>query len=705
MEFKLKLADPMNCSLGVYLYQCRVKVIDNTSFPTDMYKELVTQRTEDDEDDATIIDKIESVGGFALFMEYWKMNYCVDGIAWRTQLQLFFDQLPNIYLYFKLTAMAYMLNDLFQDIGDPDVDSAEIASRERIARIIGVWYIVPMFVLQLWDILKIKLDTAGHSRVYLQKSLFRKFLNYSEKSRQAVDLSTIQIAIGTDAERIANGYMSILEGSKLVGKLAVILYFILNKNPDAIYTILIMPTLLAIFAGLRNQVLVRAEGESDAVETAVLSIVQDAQKNYRLVSNYNERPKMNDQFAKRASLLRVAATSPAYVKMNNNYFSKWLGPAATGIYIMFNASSVMTGSLKQGTFVATLSIFSEVSADFCEMYAHLMQINSIICTLRGITKLLNAPTDLKDWKFINRQRREATKEARDKVMAKRAQQDEPAAFLTDQIPLRFTNMGYSYPHGDWKLSPVNLEVPQGKLVAINGDHGHGRQTLLRLIGHELFPTEGQLFIPTHLRILHVSQEAYLLDSSVSTNLNFGCQEVDMPRVEWIMEQMRMNSLLDLMHAQETANSGCRHDSRLPSGSDDDDDTDDSSQQNCAPFCAEDEPHYLPEVSWLNKLTYTQRAKIHLARALLMNPEVMILQRPLLHFNTTEQRNFMQLLRWHVANRGLGLPAKSAPRRRPRTVFFSTEAAWQADFADVTLQTDLNEDGTHTFLTQVQQCST
>ena len=32
---------------------------------------------------------------------------------------------------------------------------------------------------------------------------------------------------------------------------------------------------------------------------------------------------------------------------------------------------------------------------------------------------------------------------------------------------------------------VNVQVPQGKLVAVNGPHGSGKATLLRLLGHAM----------------------------------------------------------------------------------------------------------------------------------------------------------------------------------------------------------------------------
>ena len=124
--------------------------------------------------------------------------------------------------------------------------------------------------------------------------------------------------------------------------------------------------------------------------------------------------------------------------------------------------------------------------------------------------------------MVNRRRRENTKRARDAVIQDQRNSAHP--FPTDFIPFHFQDVGFSFPSGKAVLKGVDLTVLQGSMVAIElgGDHGGGRQTFLRLIAHELFPSKGEIFIPTHLRILHVSQEPLILDGSMLQNLTFGC---------------------------------------------------------------------------------------------------------------------------------------------------------------------------------------
>merc|ERR1712151_371802 len=85
--------------------------------------------------------------------------------------------------------------------------------------------------------------------------------------------------------------------------------------------------------------------------------------------------------------------------------------------------------------------------------------------------------------------------------------------------------------------------------------------------------------------------------------------------------------------------------------------------------------------WHLKLSYTEQVKIHLARALIMNPEVMVLQRPLHHFDSDKQQEILDVIKDHRDNRGVGMDPSTRGQRRPRTVFYTSESEELAKRAD------------------------
>lgn len=471
-------------------------------------------------------------------------------------------------------------------------------------------------------------------------------------------------------------------------KLAVMLYFTFRHNTKAIGIVMIMPTLMAVFGYLRNDKLTEAIEKPEELDSDMLAFVSDTAKNYRLISNYQQRPKINMEFAKKSAAAAQAKIGPTDVVTNNDYFTRWLGPVFVGCYIIFEAKALLTGHLGHGTFVATLSIFSEISDSFSEGFQQVNKISSLAGPLNTMTEMLNRPTDLRAWKGLNRWRREQTKAARKEIFEKHTA-DANNPFLTDLIELQVKNVGFAYDTspGKWKLKNVNLSVNQGKLVAVHGGHGEGRQTFLSLLAHENFPTEGHIFIPTHLRILQVSQEAYIINQPVVDNLGLGVKL-------GTEEIQRMRVVLDRMDFKDadvlaTIAQSLRDHEDTAMDSDGSDASDGSAEKClssglCCAVCTHEaeELDTFKDGSFQKTLTYTDLVKLHIARALVMNPEVLVLQRPLFHFNPSESNKLLDLLQEHCKNRGVGLPPQNPPLRRPRTVILSVDSDEQAKRCDV-----------------------
>ncbi|CAJ1364823.1 unnamed protein product [Effrenium voratum] len=90
-------------------------------------------------------------------------------------------------------------------------------------------------------------------------------------------------------------------------------------------------------------------------------------------------------------------------------------------------------------------------------------------------------------------------------------------------------------------------------------------------------------------------------------------------------------------------------------------------------------------TWQQCLTSTERMQIHLARAFISNPHVLVLHKPLMRFYNEKLRlAVMGVIRDFVDNRGLSLPAanEQSAKRRARTVIMSAFHAIEIEGADV-----------------------
>merc|ERR1719482_1286766 len=112
---------------------------------------------------------------------------------------------------------------------------------------------------------------------------------------------------------------------------------------------------------------------------------------------------------------------------------------------------------------------------------------------------------------------------------------------------------YSHPGRSALFENLNFSLKQGSICAILAEQGCGRRSMLELIAHKMFPDKGTLFVPSHLRVLYVSNDSVLLNLSLWQNLTFGNSKGNNPfRVENILKAMKMEEALELCNKDLTA---------------------------------------------------------------------------------------------------------------------------------------------------------
>jgi len=779
LEFKVALEDPEGCILVPDGSICRVKIIDDDKFPSNRYREELEEVSE---------ESIENINQWGLFAEYVSLNVSQPGMRWRTYVSIVCDQLHNLYLFFLLTARTYLVNVVFDQDSNDDTSSkivtlwrgSESALQVRIdaARLVAVMYVLPMLILHIWDYMKLKIDIEGHSRVFLQKAIFRKYLNYSEASRQAVRVSHMQVALLSNTTDLAKAYVSVLEMVKMIGKLVLLMIFMLTQDPDSAWVLVVMPGLMLVWGICRSRALSEASDYAGPLKKILIDLTTEVCAKYRLIADYAQRPQMNDLFQRRADELRRSEIPESQVELNNNYFPKWLGPIFSGAYIAWASEYVLTKEMSLGVFLATLSVFSEVSGDFSSLYERVMEVNTRLDALKTLTIYFNMETEVLLCKTMNRKRRQATKDAWAAALKNAPPAPEMGLLRSDLIPIRLENLCFSFPPGIhnlgrhvFELKNVNLSVAQGQLVAVVGPHGSGKGTFMRLLAQTIFPTSGAILLPMHLRVLFVGQLPVLFDRSIWYNLVFGRPDFnDIRLLETMLQELEMDTVLQLMGPELDARIEARrttkrltsadlkslrdwkargslegspassrrfsgspdrrqsgaarvlvesvgtrgsrasptHDTHLRGkysrlgGSEDDDDNDDASSntddeeseemESFMKMCwggagSEEDIEIDEDHSWQDMLSFTEQVKLCLIRAMLMNPEVLVLHRPFHNYDIYTQKKVLDVLLKHKENRGLGLPKADWANRRPRTIFFTPESMEQAKAADVIWQID------------------
>lgn len=122
----------------------------------------------------------------------------------------------------------------------------------------------------------------------------------------------------------------------------------------------------------------------------------------------------------------------------------------------------------------------------------------------------------------------------------------------------FDNVSFMYPDGnEWVLEDFNLHVPRGTTVAIVGETGAGKSTLVNLVCRFYDPTKGRVLIDgrdakersqlwLHSSLGYVLQTPHLFSGSVAENLRYGNPNATEAEMEDALRQIDAWKIVERM---------------------------------------------------------------------------------------------------------------------------------------------------------------
>jgi ABC-type multidrug transport system fused ATPase/permease subunit len=378
-----------------------------------------------------------------------------------------------------------------------------------------------------------------------------------------------------------------------------------------------------------------------------LTHVEDTTNNYRLVADYYRRPLAVEIINGHIDSLNEKMKRVDAVRTNNKAFPLWLGLVVTSGWMVIGGVAVIRKEVELGTFIVVLAMFRTAAQDISHLYESFLTMQETFPALWRVVKFMNYPEDVRKRMEADTADSFPTPELHSVLTWSEGKGVPPgerrSLVIEDDIPieLRRVNFQYAGTHRP-VFRDVTFAIRQGSLVGVVGAACTGKATLLQILGEVLVPS-GAVFVPSHLRILHVSVDVQMFDASVAENLFFGIRPTkgrarDLPHDQlgrgWkILEQLRAPEQLIKLAYDLNREDG-------------------------------------EEVA---KLSRSDKKLLHIARALIYNPEILIVHSPTSYLDQEHQHVIIDVLRAFVDERGLELPEKTRHRRRPRTCVFSTGA--------------------------------
>ena len=388
-----------------------------------------------------------------------------------------------------------------------------------------------------------------------------------------------------DVAEVENSIMSSLD-MLFKNPVLIIAYFstlIVISWQLTLFTLVFVPV-MGWFMGMVGRKLKQNSIKAQSLWSDTMSQVEETLGGLRIIKAFCAEEKMNDRFDRVNSAYRNDIMRVNIRQQMAHPMSEFLGTVMIVIVLWFGGILVLSGDsmLSGPTFIYYLVMLYSIINPLKEFSKAGYNIPKGLASMERIDKILNAENDI-------------------------IEKPSPRHITSFEHQIEFRNVSFRYDK-KWILRNINLTIPKGKTIALVGQSGGGKSTLVDLIPRYYDVQEGEVLIDGvnvkdlgihDLRQLigNVNQEAILFNDSFRNNIAFG---VDNATDEQIAEAAKIANAYDfIMQAEQQFNTSVGdRGSRLSGG---------------------------------------QRQRVSIARAILKNPPILILDEATSALDTESER--------------------------------------------------------------------
>ena len=387
-----------------------------------------------------------------------------------------------------------------------------------------------------------------------------------------------------DVQEIENSIMSSLD-MLFKNPILIIAYFatlLCISWQLTLFTILFVPVMGWIM-GKVGRKLKRKSKEAQALWSDTMSQVEETLGGLRIIKAFCAEEKMNRRFDNTNSSYRNQILKVNTRQQMAHPMSEFLGTVMIIIVLWFGGILVLNQQVLSGpTFIYYLVILYSIINPLKDFSKAGYNIPKGLASMERVDKILLAESDIKE-------------------------KENPQHISSFDHTIEFRHVSFRYGE-QWVLRDINLTIEKGKTIALVGQSGGGKSTMVDLIPRYYDVQEGEVLIDGvnvkdlgihDLRQLigNVNQEAILFNDTFFNNISFGVDNATQQQVE---EAARIANADEFIKASENGydtNIGDRG-SRLSGG---------------------------------------QRQRVSIARAILKNPPILILDEATSALDTESER--------------------------------------------------------------------
>ena len=387
-----------------------------------------------------------------------------------------------------------------------------------------------------------------------------------------------------DVQEIENSIMSSLD-MLFKNPILIIAYFatlLCISWQLTLFTILFVPVMGWIM-GKVGRKLKRKSKEAQALWSDTMSQVEETLGGLRIIKAFCAEEKMNRRFDNTNSSYRNQILKVNTRQQMAHPMSEFLGTVMIIIVLWFGGILVLNQQVLSGpTFIYYLVILYSIINPLKDFSKAGYNIPKGLASMERVDKILLAESDIKE-------------------------KENPQHISSFDHTIEFRHVSFRYGE-QWVLRDINLTIEKGKTIALVGQSGGGKSTMVDLIPRYYDVQEGEVLIDGinvkdldihDLRQLigNVNQEAILFNDTFFNNISFG---VDNATQEQVEEAARIANADEFIKASENG-----YDTNIGDRG--------------------------------GRLSGGQRQRVSIARAILKNPPILILDEATSALDTESER--------------------------------------------------------------------
>ena len=398
----------------------------------------------------------------------------------------------------------------------------------------------------------------------LKNSAFRRLQELSVSYYNQNSVGYLHARVMSDTDRIGtllswNTMQAVWNVSYLAGAAAVMLWL----RPGLAGWILLLVPVTALLSGWFQKQLIVLGRDMREINARVTSNFNEGITGAMTIKTLGIEEDMERKF--RAETGNMYRTAVRNGHMRGAFLSliSFSGFAALAVVLWRGGLLTEQGLMDLGT----LSVFMSYALGMMEPVRWIVKVISDLITVQvnieRFAHLVTAEPDVKDTEEVIRVYGDS--------FAPKKENWEPV-----RGEVVFDDVTFRYPDGSVNvLEHFDLTVPRGTMVAIVGETGAGKSTLVNLVCRFFEPTEGRVLLDgkdlrersqlwLHSHIGYVLQTPHLFSGTVMDNLRFGNPDASMEEIRTAVRRVRAEEIIDRLEGGYEADVG-EGGSRLSAG--------------------------------------------------------------------------------------------------------------------------------------------